>query len=541
MIIQVGDAIGVWPTLALLLLDGFLGAASPAPRAGSPGGASTRRSPPGASRPRRSTTAPRSSFGGALLLSPGFITDIFGFLLLIPPTRALLRRSLLGVARRVGPTRSVFFLYDRRPGRAGRRRAAGRGPARNRRRVDRAPDPGPDPRGPTTSTAAPARSPTTRRELDPGTARPPRRRAEADADVLVHRRRARLLRAARGTRGRRGAANRRRGDRPRRGRRPDRRGPGDAAVRIRCRSRSRGARPGRCSSSRSTPRCVSLYGIAASGTQGGDDRWPGPGSPGSCPTAATRRCARSGRSAPKSDLLVLIVAAARGRARPRRGAGRGGADHGPAPSPTVTSSRCSPPSTTSTGLHTRATLELWAEDDGRSPSAAPAAASPGARLDAARPARGGPLRLEAGRRRRRSAATRSSRPELRRRPFGRIRRPCRSAPSSATSAACSPRRCSAPSPPSRTTPGVTLEQLGTRDGRRRRPARRRAPAVRARVRADQRGALPRHPPRRARADHRPPAAAASLQGDVLRRPAPERGDDRPDGRARRRAATGWRC
>jgi UPF0716 protein FxsA len=34
-------------------------------------------------------------FGGALLITPGFITDIFGFLLLLPPTRALFRRLLV--------------------------------------------------------------------------------------------------------------------------------------------------------------------------------------------------------------------------------------------------------------------------------------------------------------------------------------------------------------------------------------------------------------------------------------------------------------
>src|SRR5689334_13504364 len=33
-------------------------------------------------------------FGGAFLITPGFITDIHGFLLLIPPTRSLFRRSL---------------------------------------------------------------------------------------------------------------------------------------------------------------------------------------------------------------------------------------------------------------------------------------------------------------------------------------------------------------------------------------------------------------------------------------------------------------
>ncbi len=38
-------------------------------------------------------------FGGALMLTPGFITDIFGLLLILPPSRALLKgafRTLLG-------------------------------------------------------------------------------------------------------------------------------------------------------------------------------------------------------------------------------------------------------------------------------------------------------------------------------------------------------------------------------------------------------------------------------------------------------------
>jgi UPF0716 protein FxsA len=38
-------------------------------------------------------------FGGAFLITPGFITDIFGLVLLIPPTRSIVRRV---VARRLG-------------------------------------------------------------------------------------------------------------------------------------------------------------------------------------------------------------------------------------------------------------------------------------------------------------------------------------------------------------------------------------------------------------------------------------------------------
>ena len=34
-------------------------------------------------------------FGGAFLLTPGFITDIFGVIFLLPPTRAIVRRLLV--------------------------------------------------------------------------------------------------------------------------------------------------------------------------------------------------------------------------------------------------------------------------------------------------------------------------------------------------------------------------------------------------------------------------------------------------------------
>ena len=49
VIIQVGELIGVWPTLALLLADAILGSCCCATRAAAPGGASTQRSPSAAS------------------------------------------------------------------------------------------------------------------------------------------------------------------------------------------------------------------------------------------------------------------------------------------------------------------------------------------------------------------------------------------------------------------------------------------------------------------------------------------------------------
>ena len=48
-------------------------------------------------------------FGGAFLITPGFITDVLGLILLIPPTRAVVRRIL---ARRLG-RRVMVGVADR--------------------------------------------------------------------------------------------------------------------------------------------------------------------------------------------------------------------------------------------------------------------------------------------------------------------------------------------------------------------------------------------------------------------------------------------
>ena len=119
VIIQVGQAIGVVPTLLLLLVDGFLGAAL----ARSQGRAAWRRFNEALAAGRVPAKEVYDGaaiiFGGALLLSPGFITDFLGAFLLLPPTRALLRRALLRGARVFGPARTAFFVYDRLPGRGG--------------------------------------------------------------------------------------------------------------------------------------------------------------------------------------------------------------------------------------------------------------------------------------------------------------------------------------------------------------------------------------------------------------------------------------
>ena len=95
VIIQVGQSIGVWWTIAILIADSVLGSLLMR----SQGRASWRRfnETLGAGRipGREVADGVLVIFGGALLLTPGFLTDIVGLLFLIPPTRAVIRRVFL--------------------------------------------------------------------------------------------------------------------------------------------------------------------------------------------------------------------------------------------------------------------------------------------------------------------------------------------------------------------------------------------------------------------------------------------------------------
>jgi UPF0716 protein FxsA len=118
VIIQVGQAIGVWWTILLLIADSILG--------------SLLMRAQGRVAWRRFNEAVRAArvparevadgvlviFGGALLLTPGFLTDIVGLLFLLPPTRALIRRVFLRQAlKRI----TVSMTTVQTPPRNGRR------------------------------------------------------------------------------------------------------------------------------------------------------------------------------------------------------------------------------------------------------------------------------------------------------------------------------------------------------------------------------------------------------------------------------------
>lgn len=119
VIIQVGEWIGVLPTIALLLADSILGSLLMRAQ----GRLAWRRFNAAISEGRVPTREVLDGvmviFGGAFLLTPGFLTDVVGILFLLPPTRVVARRLLLrNVAARMAASAGSWGI-----GRvAGRRR-----------------------------------------------------------------------------------------------------------------------------------------------------------------------------------------------------------------------------------------------------------------------------------------------------------------------------------------------------------------------------------------------------------------------------------
>jgi UPF0716 protein FxsA len=96
VLIEVGGQIGALPTVAILVADSVLGALL----LRSQGRVAWRRfnQALAAGRPpaREVLDGGLIIFGGAFLITPGFLTDLAGLVLLVPPTRALVRRALVG-------------------------------------------------------------------------------------------------------------------------------------------------------------------------------------------------------------------------------------------------------------------------------------------------------------------------------------------------------------------------------------------------------------------------------------------------------------
>jgi UPF0716 protein FxsA len=94
LLIRVGQVIGGWRTVALLIADSLLGAWL-VRREGRRAWAALQRAVGSGRMPDRELAdGALVVAGGALLLTPGFLTDIAGFFFVLPFTRPLARRGL---------------------------------------------------------------------------------------------------------------------------------------------------------------------------------------------------------------------------------------------------------------------------------------------------------------------------------------------------------------------------------------------------------------------------------------------------------------
>jgi UPF0716 protein FxsA len=125
VIIQVGEAIGAIPTIVLLVVESLLGAWLVKHEGRRAWRALTQTLSSGQLPGRELADAALVLVGGALLLTPGFVSDVFGFFFVIPFTRPLARRLLLWVATRrlasrarrgYAPSRGGVFTIHRGKG-----------------------------------------------------------------------------------------------------------------------------------------------------------------------------------------------------------------------------------------------------------------------------------------------------------------------------------------------------------------------------------------------------------------------------------------
>jgi UPF0716 protein FxsA len=113
LFIELGQIIGGWMTVLLILLTGFIGAFL-AKREFKRVFAYAKHELSSGHIPTESILDGICIFaGGLLLLTPGFITDTIGFALLLPWTRSVCKMWLLRFIRRKIDTGQIQFMYRR--------------------------------------------------------------------------------------------------------------------------------------------------------------------------------------------------------------------------------------------------------------------------------------------------------------------------------------------------------------------------------------------------------------------------------------------
>jgi UPF0716 protein FxsA len=115
VLIQVGQVIGAGWTVLLLIADSVVGSWLLKREGGRAWRALGQALQEGRMPARELADAALIVFGGALMISPGFVTDVFGLLAILPVTRPVARRMLGAVVarrlardvRRPGPPEDV--------------------------------------------------------------------------------------------------------------------------------------------------------------------------------------------------------------------------------------------------------------------------------------------------------------------------------------------------------------------------------------------------------------------------------------------------
>jgi UPF0716 protein FxsA len=107
VIIQVGQVIGAWWTILLLIADSIFGSWLIKHEGRRAWQALTTTIQSGRMPAAELADGALILVGGTLMLSPGFVTDLFGIVLILPFTRPVARRILTGVVSRrlLGPRR----------------------------------------------------------------------------------------------------------------------------------------------------------------------------------------------------------------------------------------------------------------------------------------------------------------------------------------------------------------------------------------------------------------------------------------------------
>jgi UPF0716 protein FxsA len=115
VLIMLGRSLGVFPTIAIVLGAGIVGAWLARSQGLRSAMRAQQQMAQGVMPTSEMTDGLLIAVAAVLLIIPGFITDVLGLALLFPPTRALLKRAVIGKFTRSSPLGRFTHEHQRRP------------------------------------------------------------------------------------------------------------------------------------------------------------------------------------------------------------------------------------------------------------------------------------------------------------------------------------------------------------------------------------------------------------------------------------------